>query len=211
MKYWFIFAFLIPFSVRAQNLYPGIGISSDNISIVVYNPSNPPAPLKFKVNRYKPDISCLFDIRIIKSYYLKSGFYLNVRKYEFYSYFKDCFGGTCHWLKSYADPDHRIPVIIVPVLISWKPFGKSKLSDTHVDVGPYMGFKLDQINSAFLKSRDYGSEVSIGVGGKNTSINLFYIQSFINLAERGNYSGVEKITGNNFGINLAWKFRLGKK
>jgi hypothetical protein len=211
MKYFFIFLLLIPLSIRAQNLYPGIGISSDNISLTVYNAPSPSEPLEFKVNRRKLDISCLFDIRVKKSLYLKSGFYLNARKYEFYNYFRDCFGGYCHWEKSFADPDHRVPVFIIPLLISWKPLDNNKYSETHIDVGPYMGFNWSVDNSDFLKSKDYGSEIAIGLGGRKISINLYYIQSFINMAKKDNNEGVEKIKGKNFGVNLAWKFCLNKK
>jgi|WetSurMetagenome_2_1015567.scaffolds.fasta_scaffold257591_3 hypothetical protein len=212
MKYFFVFLFLIPLSIRAQNLYPAIGISSDNISLTVYNATSPSEPLVSRVNRLKLDNSCLFDVKVKKSFYLKSGFYLNVRKYEFYHYFRDCYGGYCHWEKSYADPVHRVPVFIIPLLFSWKPFDNNKFSETHIDVGPYMGFNfLMGDNSDYLKSKDYGSEIAIGLGGRKISINLYYIQSFINMAKRDNYKDVEKIKGKNFGVNLAWKFCLSKK
>ena len=212
MKHFLIFLVLIPLSVSAQNVYPSIGISSDNISLNVYNAPSPSEPLQFKVNRLKLDISCLFDINVKRSLYIKSGFYLNARKYEFYNYFKDCYGGYCHWEKSFADPDHRVPILVIPLLFSWKPFDNNKFSETHIDVGPYMGLNiLMGDNSDYLKSKDYGSEIAIGLGGKKMSINLYYIQSFINMAKKDNHAGVEKIKGKNLGVNLAWKFCLRKK
>jgi hypothetical protein len=212
MKYIFIFLVLIPLSVRAQNFYPGLGFSTDNISLTVYNAISPSEPLVSRVNRLKLDNSCLFDVKVKKNFYLKSGFYLNVRKYVFYHYFRDCYGGFCHWEKSFEDSDHRVPVFIIPLLISWKPFDNNKFSETHIDVGPYMGFNfLMGDNSDYLKSKDYGSEIAIGLGGRKISINLYYIQSFINMAKKDNYADVEKIQGNNFGVNLAWKFCLRKK